>query len=48
MLLTELADVISGDYMFSDSTICIYQLLSEKQHDNVFVDNRVRDIRKKY
>ena len=45
MLLTELIDVISEDYMFSDSTICIYQLLSEKQHDNVFVDNRVRDIK---
>jgi hypothetical protein len=46
MLLMELIDVISEDYIFSDSTICIYQLLSDKQHDNVFVDNRVRDIKK--
>ena len=45
-LLVELEDVVSRDYIFSDSMICIFQLLSEKQHGNVFVNNRVRDIKR--
>ena len=43
-LMTELGDIISEDYILTDSMICIYQLLNDKEHENPFVENRAREI----
>ena len=44
-LMTELGDIISEDYILTDSMICIYQLLNDKEHENPFVENRAREIK---
>lgn len=44
-LVTELGDILSSDYLLTDSMICIYQLINDKEHENPFVENRVREIR---